>query len=95
MAEAEVGVAAGFVCQADGRVDVRELPVADREIARRAVGPFGPMPQRGLRELDHPQVIVGRPVGLVDQFPRAVEAIGGEKTMCGGHVEGGVCQHRN
>jgi hypothetical protein len=47
------------------------------------------VPQRGHRALDHLFVFFGRAFGFVDEFPRAIETMRGEKLMGFGGIEVG------
>ena len=88
--EAEPGVLAGVVRLARQRVNAGGLPVADGEFLIRAILALPPVPQRGHRALDHLLVFFGRASGFVDEFPRAIETMRGEKLMGFGGIEVGL-----
>ena len=78
---------------ADQREDARELPVGNRQVTTGAVCALRPVPERGEGECKHLVVFVGGPVGLLDELPCLIEAVGRKPVVCRGGVERGRIIH--
>ncbi len=72
------GVSQRDLASAREAADPGELPVADGSLLGRVVRALHPMPQRGVCGEEHLLVLQRRPVRLLHEVPRAVEAVGRE-----------------